>query len=183
MKRLTLIVGTLLLFAAQANAQMVMEWQSPENITPATLGLEIELTSTSGGARLDFDGDGIPDIPVFNRLQGDDQFGVISGKDPNTTWQFPLTGVNFVKGQTTLIGFFDVDKRNGKVKEVIVATKSSSVSAAHEAAAVISQSGLVKQFGDQYLLLGIADYDNDNDLEMLMGDSSVLVLELWGKGN
>ena len=92
MKRLTLIVGTLLLFAAQANAQMDMEWQSPENITPATLGLEIELTSTSGGARLDFDGDGIPDIPVFNRLQGDDQFGVISGKDPNTTWQFPLTG-------------------------------------------------------------------------------------------
>ena len=80
MKKLTFITLTLLLFAAQANAQMVMEWQSPENITPATLGLEIELTSTSDGARLDFDGDGIPDIPVFNRLQGDDQFGVIAGR-------------------------------------------------------------------------------------------------------
>ena len=182
-KKLTLITITLLLFAVQAHAQMVVEWQSPEGITPATLGLEIDDMANYGFDRFDFNGDGILDIPVFNRLQGDDQFGVISGNDPNTTWQFPLTGVNFVKGQTTLIGFFDVDNANGKEKEVILATKSSSAQTAREAAAVINQSGLVIQYSESDLLLGIADYDKDNELEILIGDTTVPVFTLWGKGN
>ncbi len=181
-KKLTLITITLLLFAVQAHAQMVVEWESAEGITPATLGLEIDDMANYGVKRFDFNRDGIPDIPVFNRLQGDDQFGVISGNDPNTTWQFPLTGV-FPKVEIHLIGFFDVDNANGNEKEVILATKSSSLQAAREAAAVINQSGLVIQFSESDLLLGIADFEEDDDLELLIGDTSARVLKLWGKGN
>lgn len=184
MKKLTLIVGTLLLFATQTNAQMVMEWQSPPGVQSVNSVYVEEISTLPSRSRLDFDGDGIPDIPVFNRLGGHEPFfRVISGKDPNTTWQFPLTGVNFVQGQTKLIGFFDVDDGNGTEKEVIVAAKSNSVPAGLEAAAVINQSGLVLQYSESDLLLGIADYDKDNDLEILIGDTSVRRLELWGKGN
>ena len=182
-EKLTLITITLLLFAVQAHAQMVVEWQSPEGITPATLGLEIHQTANYGFDRFDFNGDGIPDIPVFNKLGGHQPFfRVISGNDPNTTWQFPLTGV-FPKVEIHLIGFFDVDNANGNEKEVILATKSSSAQAAREAATVINQSGLVMQYSESDLLLGIADYDEDNELELLIGDTSARVLKLWGKGN
>ncbi|MFQ5606072.1 MAG: hypothetical protein ACE5HS_22600, partial [bacterium] len=105
---------------------------------------------------------------------------VISGAAPKTTWQFPMAGVNFVPGQTKLIGFFDLDPGSGQ--EVIVATKSNNIKVWGDPH-VVNQSGLVKQFGSQYLLLGIADYDKDNDVEMLLADGSVRFLMLWGKGN
>ncbi len=184
MKKLSFIPITLLLFAAQANAQMVMEWQSSAGMQSANSVYVQEIPS---GSRLDFNGDGFNDIPIFNWLRGDDQFGVISGKDPNTTWQFPLPApaehVPTEDLSLNIIGFFDVDNSNGTEKEVILATKSSGIKVWRDPL-VVNQSGLVKRFGDQYLLLGIADYDKDNDLEMLGGaDTPTRVLELWGKGN
>ncbi len=79
-----------------------------------------------------------------------------------------------------------MDNNNGNEKEVILAKRPTGkgISAAREAARVLNRNGVVKQFDDNYLLLGIADYDNDNDFEMLMGvDTSARVFEIWGKGN
>ncbi len=182
MKKLTYIPITLLLFAAQANAQMVMEWQSPASIRSANSVYVEEISRLPNQSRLDFNGDGFNDIPIFNRLFSDDQWLVVSGKDPNRTWQFPLPAGVTENVIVNLIGFFDVDNGNGTEKEVILATKSSGIK--WRDPLVVNQSGLVKRFGGQYLLLGIADYDNDNDLEMLSGaDTPTRVLELWGKGN
>ena len=184
MKKRTFITLTLLLFATQAHAQMVMEWQSPPGVQSVNSVYVEEISTLPSRSRLDFNGDGFKDIPVFNKLGGQERcFKVVSGKDPNTTWQFPLTGVNFVKGQTKLIGFFDVDDSKGdNLKEAIIA---NSVLQFELKDVIITSylTGVVMRFPEQYRLLGIADFDKDNQLDMLMGDTTARRLELWGKGN
>ena len=73
---------------------------------------------------------------------------------------------------------------NGPEKEVVLANRIATESRAGSASpAVINQNGLIIQYSESDLLLGIADYDKDNDLEILIGDTSVRRRELWGMGN
>ena len=41
------------------------------------------------------------------------------------------------------------------------------------------ESGVVL-FGQQYVLLGIDDYDDDGDVELYIGETEKRVVELWG---
>ncbi len=127
-----------------------------------------------GTGKLDFTGNGVPDVSFFQTdSQGNVSLVIQDGANPNQRWQTPLpSGII-----TTLIGFFEINHDPGS-KEIVLAEKKGQ---RYINPIVIDVNGAVLWDGSGKELLTIADTDGDNCEEIVVWLPIGPQVEMWGE--
>lgn len=172
-----------LVLAIPAHAQeLQVEWQGPPGATPISGFAPLKPAEFL----MDANGDGIADLVIND--EATHQLIVVSGADRSTQWTYPLGFDAEVQQQAKQGGLSEEDVLvefveivgDGGLKEAVVARRQGNrLIGVLEGGKVNVESGVVL-FGQQYVLLGIDDYDDDGDVELYLGETEKRVVELWG---
>ncbi len=179
MQRVLFTINVLLMLAfvaAVSSQELEMEWQSPAGSQPITGFAPLKPAEYL----MDANGDGKQEIAMFDKVMKPVKLVVISGKDQLEKWEYTLP--EEVNAKTKLIGFYEIARDGGFKEAVIVQREGNKLIGVLEGGKVKVESGVV-QFSQNYVLLGIDDYDADGDLEMYIGETEKNVVEIWGIGD
>ena len=176
---LSIIVATLVL-AIPAHAQALhMEWQSPAGANPIAGFAPLKPAEFTGRPKLDANGDGTADLAMFDKVMHPARLLIVSGADRSTQWTYPFPSGFEIDGKGNDLIMAEI-VGDGGLKEAVVARRQGNrLIGVLEGGKVRVEDGVVL-FGQQYVLLGIADYDDDGDIELYLGETEKRVVEVWG---
>ncbi len=135
-----------------------------------------------GTGKLDFDGDGVPDLPYFETDSQGNVFLIIQdGADPTNLYSLPEIDdedmITFAKA--TVIGYFELDGSN-TLKEIVLAEKKGQ-RFIHPV--VLDVNGTVLWDGSGTILLTVANMEADVDAEeeeVVVYNPAMTRVEVWG---
>lgn len=163
-------VLVILFTASPVNAQLQVEWEGPANST--------SVNTSSVLTDWDIDGDGIREICGFTTRDGMTFLVAVNGANPHEQWEFALPReIASNPNSWTLIGFYPLwDEIQGfNLKEAVFTDDDDGNTVIIPLVPPFSH---VELGGD---LVGIADYDLDNELEVLVFHSDEGTIEMWGR--
>ncbi len=195
MKRMTyftIVLAVWLLAGAAVHSQEAFYLEERiEGVRPMPRGLidtstgeivwadEITLSDGSAEASRDFNEDGVDDFFIIKRSGPAPMIKIISGKDRNQRWDVPLPAgwMDASSPYLAFLGAYRVTKfSDDGFSDLVFAGRQNGRLVAPK---ILTIKGFMHEFGTEWMLLGIADIDADNILEMVVADPTARVLEYW----
>ena len=144
-------------------------WEA-ENTFPAQYlhSNPLSVVVNPAGDRLDFNGDGYPDLSTRNSRDGQslpsDSIFIRSGIDMET-WSISTVGTTSDLESWDLVGFFNFDNRieGSNLKEILIADRRNGLY--FDPAVLCSDGRVIRKFNDSVLILA-GDVDGDGQDEI-----------------
>lgn len=175
---LSIFVATLVL-AIPAHAQALeLVWQGPPGATPISSFAPLKPAEFL----MDANGDGVQDLAMFDKVMRPARLLIVSGADRSTQWTYPFPSGFEIDGKGSDLIMVEIVGDGGLKEAVVTRRQGNRLIGVLEGGKVRVENGVVL-FGRQYVLLGIADYDDDGDLELYLGETENRVVEVWGPGD
>lgn len=168
------------LFAQQLT--LVVEWESQPGQRVGNILETLSVSNDNSSSKYDFNNDGIDDMLGFYDASSPYIALIINGANPAETWQIELPS-DFDPNNHKFIGFYEYMKIPdipGESQKQVVFGKRSGKS--FQDLIVTKVDGSSQSFG-ALVLIDIEDLDQDGLYELLLGDKTNRILQIWGAGN
>lgn len=177
-KTLSLLLGAVLLVSLSATDLFAQDQLVLEATYPGTSARGLYLPNDD--TNMDFNGDGVPDLPLLEE-EGITYFvKILDGTDPANFWTIPNIDVVLNVSRARVVGFFELDGSNDTM-EIVIAEKRGRRLINPIVADVDGNLLSVWDDTDVVHLLTISNMDADVTCEVVVFNPQIPQVEVWGE--